>query len=212
MYPDHLPRVELPTPSRDGGGPLFSLLAKRRSLRKYENRPLLLQELSQLLWAANGVTRKQGRYLLRTAPSAGALYPVETYVLVTRVESLAPGIYHYEVPLHRLACLRSGSFGEELAQAALHQTMIAKAPCTFVWSMLPGRSQWKYGERAYRYICMDAGHIAQNVALTAVSLGMGSCQIAAFTDAEVNRVLALDGKEETALYITAVGFPAAEID
>lgn len=202
--------VDLPVPSRNTGKPLFLLLNERRSVRTYRNDHLALENLSQLLWAAQGVTRKHGRHLLRTAPSAGALYPVETYLLVNRVSSLSPGIYRYEAAEHRLALMRPGAWGPALARAALEQRMISDAPCTFVWSMIPSRSLGKYGERAYRYIFLDAGHIAQNVALAAVSLGLGSCQIAAFADQEVNDVLGLDGENETAIYMTSIGVSAGD--
>ncbi|MDW7652006.1 MAG: SagB/ThcOx family dehydrogenase [Bacillota bacterium] len=207
-YPETHQRVVLPAPGRTGGQSVFDLLSRRRSVRRYDAKELTLAELSQMLWAGQGISRDTGRHMFRTAPSAGALYPIETYVLVNRVNGLTSGIYHYEIPRHRLCLVRTGNFGGELAHAALGQQMVADAPCTFIWSAVTARSKWKYGERAYRYMYMDAGHIAQNTALAAVSLEMGSCQIAAFFDDEINAMIGLDGKEETVIYLTAAGRPA----
>jgi SagB-type dehydrogenase family enzyme len=148
-----------------------------------------------------------GEYALRAAPSAGALYPVETYLSVQMVEGIEPGIYHYNVRTHDLDRLRPGDFREAVAEAALDQGFLAEAAVVFAWTAVFARSKWKYKERAYRYVYLDAGHIAQNVALAAVALGLGSCQIAALYDDEVNAVLGVDGKEESILYMTALGRP-----
>ncbi|EEG76973.1 SagB/ThcOx family dehydrogenase [Dethiobacter alkaliphilus] len=207
-YPADHPRITLPEPMREGGKPLFTLCSKRRSVRRYQQEEVTLASLGQILWAAQGVTLNTGRHLFRTVPSAGALYPLETYVLANKVDGLAKGIYHYEVPGHRLTEVTSGDFGPALTHAALGQKMVQQASCTLIWSMIAARAKRKYSQRAYRYIYMDAGHSAQNVALAAVSLGLGSCQIAAFFDQEVNDLLGLDGQDETAIYLTAVGIPA----
>jgi SagB-type dehydrogenase family enzyme len=144
-------------------------------------------------------------YELRVAPSAGALYPVETYLSVQKVEGIGQGIYHYNVRLHELDLLRSGDLRFDLARAALDQDFLAEAAVVFAWTAVFPRSKWKYQERAYRYVYLDAGHIAQNVALAAVALGLGSCQVAALFDEEVNALLGVDGKEESIIYMTAVG-------
>jgi len=146
-------------------------------------------------------------YALRTAPSAGALYPVETYVIAHRVDSLEPGAYHYAVLERELERLRSGDLRLPVARAALDQGIAAEAAAVFVWSAIWRRSTWKYGQRAYRYAPLDAGHIAENVALAAVGLGLGTCQIAAFYDDEANALLDLDGDEESVIYMTVVGRP-----
>lgn len=204
-YPAELQRFELPKPDLSDGGPLFQVMARRRSVRSFAGRALAAKLLSQLLWAAQGITLNTGPYQFRTAPSAGALYPVETYVLVNRVDGFEPGIYHYGVQEHVLTLLREGDFSRVLARAVLGQGMVEKAAVVFAWSALVRRGTWKYEQRAYRYFYLDAGHIAQNVALAAVSLGLGSCQIGAYFDDEVNAVLQLDGEKETALYLTALG-------
>jgi SagB-type dehydrogenase family enzyme len=209
MFPEDIRHIELPAVPGGGGRPLFDVLKARRSVRTYSGGPMPLEDVSRLLWAAQGVTRRLGRHLLRTAPSAGALYPVETYILANRVTGIPTGLYRYEAGEHRLAEKRSGNLGPALAAAALQQKMVAEAPLVFIWTMVPARSAWKYRERAFRYICLDAGHIAQNVALAAVSLGYGSCQIAAFIDEEVNGLMGLEPEEESAIYMTTVGVPLA---
>jgi SagB-type dehydrogenase family enzyme len=204
-YPDR-PSVALPEPKRREGS-LDGSLRARHSVRRFSGDPVSLEDLSYLLWACDGITRRERGYEFRTAPSAGALYPVETYVAVNDVEGLAPGIYHYSVKHHALEQVRKGHLGEELARAALDQGMCASAPVVLIWTAIFERSRWKYGERAYRYVYLDAGHMAQNLALAAVSLGLGSCQIAATYDDEVNELLGVDGEEESVLYLSVVGRP-----
>ena len=203
-YPD-APKVKLPKPAGAGGMPIWEAVGKRRSVRDFRSSPLSATDLSQLLWASQGVTRVMGEYALRSAPSAGALYPVETYLSVQMVEGIEAGIYHYGVREHELDLLRTGDFRAAVAEAALDQGFLAEAAVVFAWTAIFARSKWKYKERAYRYVYLDAGHIAQNVALAAVALGLGSCQIAALYDDEVNAVLGVDGKEESILYMTALG-------
>jgi SagB-type dehydrogenase family enzyme len=201
------PRVELDVPDRAGGAPLWSVLAMRRSMRHFSTEPLMKAELSQLLWASQGVTKMQQGYAFRTAPSAGALYPVETYIVVNAVEDLEPGVYHYAVAQHELEQLRMGDFRMAVAQAALDQEMAYHAHVVFIWTGVFPRSKWKYQQRAYRYVYLDAGHIAQNVALAAVGLGLGSCQIGALYDDEVNALVDVDGVDESVVYLTVVGRP-----
>ena len=206
-YPPEMERVSLDEPDRSGGKPFFELLQTRRSERNYKTNPLSKEVLSQVIWAAQGITMATRHHQFRTAPSAGALYPVETYCLINRVADMKPGVYHYQVPDHALVLLKEGNYGAELARAALGQAMIRDAAFVLVWSAIVERSKWKYDQRAYRYIYMDAGHIAQNAALAAVSLGLGSCQIGAFFDEEVNSVIEVDGEAETAIYMTTIGAP-----
>jgi len=198
-------RVFLSPPQTSGGAPLWEVLAARRSVRLFEGEPLSEVELSQLLWAAQGITARAQGYAFRTAPSAGALYPVETYVVLNSVSGIEPGVYHYAVEDHSLEQLRVGDLGIEAARAALDQRMAALANIVFIWTAVFQRSKWKYRQRAYRYCYLDAGHLAQNVALAAVALGLGSCQIAALYDEEANRLLGLDGEQESTLYMTVVG-------
>lgn len=207
VYPE-APRFVLPKPEIRGGPPLWEVIARRRSRRSFARGPLPVGMLSQLLWAAQGISAEGQGLELRTTPSAGALYPVETYVLVQSVAGLEPGVYHYDVRGHALERLTAGDPSVRASEAALSQRFTASANVVFVWTAVFGRSVWKYAERAYRYVYLDAGHIAQNVALAAVALGLGSCQVAALFDDEVNGLLGVDGEAESTLYMTAVGRPA----
>ena len=163
--------------------------------------------MSFLLWASTGVQRSEHGYDFRTAPSAGALYPIETYIIINKGEGLEKGLYHYNIQSHALERLKVGDFGEEAAHAALEQEVCMEAPVVFIWTAIFERSKWKYRQRAYRYIYLDAGHIAQNLALSATSIGLGSCQIGAFFDEEINKIVGVEGIEESAIYLSAVGHP-----
>ena len=204
-YSSPLLTIRLPRPELSGGPRLWDTMRARRSARSYGSRPIHLQELSQLLWAAQGVTAEQHGYRFRAAPSAGALYPIETYAAAHNVHSLEMGLYHYSVPDHSLTQLRRGDLRAELTTAAIRQKMCAIAGLVFIWTAVIGRSAQKYAQRAYRYIYLDAGHIAQNVALACTALGLGSCPIAALFDDEVNAILEVDGYGEIVLYMTSVG-------
>jgi SagB-type dehydrogenase family enzyme len=197
--------ITLESPRLKGGKSLWETLRGRRSVRTYGRDPITHSELSRLLWAAQGITRRSGGAAFRTAPSAGALYPIETYLVVHRAAGLEPGIYHYAVLKHALEQLRVGDFRGPAARAALDQRIAFDADVVFAWSAMFERSKWKYGQRAYRYVYLDAGHIAQNVALAAVAMGLGSCQIAALYDDEANALFGVDGEKESVIYMTAVG-------
>lgn len=226
LYPQ-APVVPLPPPERASWPgadirpeeSLWYTLDRRRSVRQFVPDALEPADLSQLLWAANGITRPTPHHLFRTAPSAGGLYPIETYVVVNAVAGLEAGLYHYRLVGmaddgsldpdrgHALERLALGDFGAHAARAALDQSMVARAPVTFVWTAVFPRSRWKYRERAFRYVYLDAGHIAAHLSLAAVALGLGSCQVAAFFDDELNALLGVDGEEESAVYLTVVGRP-----
>lgn len=197
----------LPPPSRNTLT-VDDALRKRRSVREFSDRPLEVDDLSYLLWASTGIRESRGGHDFRTAPSAGALYPVETYVVVNSVQGVDAGLYHYNIKDHALELLREGHLGEEIAHAALEQDMCASAPVVMIWTALFERSRWKYGQRAFRYVYLDAGHVAANLALSAAATGLGSCQIAATFDDEVNGLLGIDGAEESVIYMSVVGRPA----
>jgi len=199
--------IRLPLPGSPVRFPFVEILSLRRSVREYSPRPLRLEEISFLLWASTGVQRKEGGHQFRTVPSAGALYPVDTYVIAHRVEGVECGVYHYGVSGHLLEEVAPGDFRGDLARAALFQEFCSEAAAAFVWTAVFPRAKWKYRERAYRYVYLDAGHIAQNLALAAVGLGLGSCQVAAFFDDEMNALLGVDGETESVIYMSAVGHP-----
>ncbi len=184
---------------------IIDALKKRRSIRSFSPKPLSEVELAFLLWASTGLQRREQGYDFRTVPSSGALYPIETYAAVNNVESLEKGLYHYSVEKHAIEELRLGNIGEELAHAALGQDILANAAVAFIWTAIFERSKWKYRQRAYRYIYLDAGHIGQNLAISATGIGLGSCQIGAFYDDEVNLILGIDGTNESAIYLSATG-------
>lgn len=186
-------------------GSLWKALATRRSRRAFIEEPISLAALSLLVFAAQGATARAGRIILRAAPSAGALYPVETYVAVNRVSGIEPGLYHYNVRLAALEELRSGGPGRDLAEAALGQDMCARAAAVFIFSAAADRCKYKYAQRAWRYIYLDAGHACENLLLAAEDLGLGSCAIGAFCDDDLNAFLEIDGESETAIYLAAVG-------
>ncbi|MEW6033152.1 MAG: SagB/ThcOx family dehydrogenase [Bacillota bacterium] len=203
-------RVELP-PARTSDGPgLWEALRTRRSVRKYLRLSLGLQDLSQLLWAAQGLTSSRGPRGLRTAPSAGACYPIDTYVAVGEVADLEPGLWRYEVDGHGLELTRPGDLRADLARAALGQTFLAICPAVFCFTLVLERTAARYGERAFRYACLDCGHLAQNLALAAAGLGYGTCMVGAFDDTAVAEVLGLDPTDprEVPLYLIPVGRPA----
>lgn len=180
--------LALPEPDRSGRYPLETLLQQRRSVRDYRNSPLALSDISQLLWAAQGVTQRQG---LRTAPSAGALYPLELYVVAGRVDGLPAGVYHYQPGGHRLLATYRGDRRDGLAQAALGQSWLADAAAVVVFAAVYERTARKYGERAARYVHMETGHAAQNLFLQAGALGLDSVVVGAFDDDAVATLLQL---------------------
>jgi len=204
-YPDS-ERVPLPPP-KGSTATLEDVLKRRRSVRLYRDRPLDLEQLSYLLWASTGISKEVKGSAYRTAPSAGALYPLETYLVVNDVEGLDKGIYHHNIREHSLELLRKGNFGADAARAALGQAMPRTAPVAFVWTAVFQRSRWKYEQRAYRYIYMDAGHMAENLALAAVSLDLGTVQIGALFDTECDELIGVDGEEEAVIYMSTVGWP-----
>jgi SagB-type dehydrogenase family enzyme len=187
---------ELPAPRLTGQVSLEEVLARRRSVRSFEATALTEAEIAQLSWAAQGSTTAEG---LRTAPSAGALYPLELYV------ALPAGLYRYDSDDHRLKTQSEKDLREELQRAALGQDAIGDAPAVFVITGVYERTAIKYGERRTpRYVQMEAGHAAQNLLLQAVALGLGAVPIGAFYDDSVRDVLALD-VAETPLYLIPVG-------
>ncbi|WP_455221213.1 SagB/ThcOx family dehydrogenase [Kaarinaea lacus] len=180
--------ISLPAPETTGGEPLQQLLQQRRSVREYKKTPLTLTQVGQMLWAAQGVTHPEG---LRTAPSAGALYPLQLYVFALNVEKLEPGIYHYQARQHQLELHREGDFGKALARAAYTQTWLQYAAVVFVFVANYEVTTVKYGKRGERYVHIEAGHAAQNLFLQAESLDLATVIVGAFYDDEVTNVLQL---------------------
>jgi SagB-type dehydrogenase family enzyme len=197
-------KVTLPT-DWDMDRELRQTLQYRRSCRRFGESAISIKDLSVLLWASQGITGRAGNFFLRAAPSAGALYPVETYLSVQNVETIDGGLYHFQPAEFSLDKLSGEFSGNKVAEAALGQSFLAQAGVVFIWSAILRRNFSKYGHRGMRYILMDAGHISQNLLLAAEALGLGACPVAAFYDDELNALLGLDGTEESVIYMAAVG-------
>jgi SagB-type dehydrogenase family enzyme len=203
--PDTQPII-LPRSWKTDGDSLWQVLQHRRSRRKFDEIPLSLQDLAALLWAAQGITGQAGRYFLRTSPSAGALYPIETYVAAVGVSGVEPGLYHFNVEDFLLETVRvDRDIGQKVANAALNQSFLARGKAVFILAAVFRRTMVKYGNRGGRYIWMDAAHICQNILLAAESLKRPACPVAAFYDEELNALLDLDGTEESTIYLAVVG-------
>lgn len=181
---------------------LAQALDQRRSIRTYADRAVTAEELAWLVHAGTGITAGDEK---RTAPSAGALYPIETYVAVNRVEGIDDGLYHVDVRDQALEVVRSGSVGGDLLIAGMGQEFLRDASVVFVLTGYFQRTRWKYHQRHYRYVCWEAGHIAQNLCLAGEAAGLGCCVVGAFLDGRMNDLLRIDGRQEAALGLVAVG-------
>ena len=193
--------IELPPPQLKGGGSLPEALQARRSVRSYSKAPVTLEEVAQLAWAAQGISGNQG---YRTAPSAGALSPLELYLVADRVTGLEPGLYRYLPGKHLLQQTSTRNLQTKLALAAYNQGALRKAAAIFVITGVEQRTARKYGKRAERYVHIEAGHAGQNLLLQATALGLGSVIIGAFIDSTVKTVLGLE-KGEQPISLLAVG-------
>ena len=193
--------IQLPTPLPDSDMSIEEALWTRRSVREYSEEPVPLEKVAQLLWAAQGVTSDRG---YRTAPSAGALYPLELYLAAGEVENLEAGVYRYEPEGHALIPVSSGDVRSELQAAGLEQSSIGDAPAVIVIAAVYERTSGKYGERGTRYVHMETGCAAQNIYLQAVSLDLGTVFIGAFYDQDVQRILSMQ-KDHQPLAIMPLG-------
>ncbi len=193
--------IKLPEPKHDSNTSIEEALLKRRSVRTFKDSPLSLAEVSQLLWAAQGITSQRG---LRTAPSAGALYPLEVYVVAGDVDGLQDGVYNYRPVRHELVRVVTGDKRMELCDAALGQTSVRNAAAVIVFAAVYERATIKYGDRGIQYVHIETGHAAQNVFLQTVPMSLGTVAIGAFYDDAVKKVLKMSDREHP-LYIMPVG-------
>ena len=186
---------------------LWETLNARQSVRHYSAESLSLNELSALLWFTQGIKRITPRPVtLRTVPSAGARHPFETYLLIQRVEGLRPGLYRFAAGSHALVKLNlSAGIVPQVLRTFSSQNMAANNAVTFIWAAVIYRTEWRYPQRGYRYMMIDAGHICQNLYLAAEGLGCGVCAMAAFDDDLLNQALGLDGKKMFAVYAASLG-------
>jgi SagB-type dehydrogenase family enzyme len=206
--------IDLPAPGevQVGAIDLREAIEGRRSVRRYAARPLTSAELSYLLWCTQGVKGVEGSHAtFRTVPSAGARHALETYLLVNRVAGLRPGLYRFLALEHKLTevDLRPG-IADAITQACWGQGMVKACAVTFIWVAVPYRMTWRYGQRGYRYMHLDAGHACQNLYLAAEAIAGGVCAIAAFSDEDMNRLLGLDGAHtergaQFVIYLATVG-------
>lgn len=192
--------MQLPEPSYDSDFSIEKTLCERRSIRYYTSEELLVQEVSQLLWAAQGITSRQSE---RTTPSAGALFPLQLYLVVGNVDYLEPAVYRYVPDGHEIETLAEGDIRLQLAQVALGQQFITEAAVNIIITAIYEKSTRKYGAHGIRYAHMEAGHAAQNIYLQATALNLGTVAIGAFDVNGVAQILKLEREE--ALYIMPVG-------
>ncbi|HEV2126489.1 MAG TPA: SagB family peptide dehydrogenase [Chloroflexota bacterium] len=202
---EQVPQAALPVPRLDGGLPTEEAINRRRSTREYSGEPMTLDELSRMLFLMGGINGERWGNRLRTAPSSGALYPVEAYTVAHNVTGLEPGVYHYGVKDHSLAQLRGGDLRDEVVSQGLSQQFLGQCNIVLFLTVIFQRMRFKYRDRTYRYGLLEAGHLGQNIYLAATSMGLGACAIGAFMDDEINTMLGVDGEEEAAVYMLAVG-------
>ncbi|MBN2541336.1 SagB/ThcOx family dehydrogenase [bacterium] len=193
--------IPLPEPIKDGGVSLEKAISIRRSTRAFKDEPLTIEEVGQLLWAAQGITGEGG--FKRAAPSAGALYPMEVYVVAGEVEDLPAGLYHYNVQEHALEQMREGDPRTEFEKVTVNQGMVTDAPITIILTAVYERTTVKYGDRGIKYVWIEAGHIGQNICLQAEALGLGTTTIGAFRDDKIKELL--EREKEEPLYVLPVG-------
>jgi SagB-type dehydrogenase family enzyme len=203
-YPD-APQIALPRPQLGGGLPTEEAINRRRSSRTYSATPMTQAELSRLLFLTGGINGERWGNRLRTAPSSGALYPIETYPVIHKVDGLSPGVYHYGVQDHSLAQLRAADLRSAVVQHGLSQEFLGQCSAVIFLTIILQRMRFRYQDRSYRYGLIEAGHLGQNLYLAATSMGMGACAIGAFMDDAINEMLGVDGVDEAAIYMLAVG-------
>ncbi|HII76695.1 MAG TPA: SagB/ThcOx family dehydrogenase [Methanolinea sp.] len=186
---------------------LRDAIEERRSLRHYTRDPLSLEELSYLLWCTQGIVQVQDPYYtLRNVPSAGGRHSFETYLLLNRVTGVKPGLYRYLSFSHRLLEMDTRlGIADRVMAACLGQAFVRASAVTFLWACVVYRMAWRYAERAWRLVHIDAGHAGQNLYLAAGQVGCGACAIGAFDDQQAADVLGIDGVNEFVIYCAAIG-------
>lgn len=206
-YDRATPTIDLPAPETLAiDASLTAVIKQRESRRRYNDSSFTLEELSYLLWTTQGVKDVLPNATRRTVPSAGARHAFETYLLVNRVDGLEPGLYRFLAIAHKLIRLDAApNIADQITDAALEQDQIKRSAVTFIWVAVPERMTWRYVERGYRYLFLDAGHVCQNLYLAAEAIHGGVCALAAFDDAALNTVLDLDGESQFVLYMGSVG-------
>lgn len=203
-YPG-VPVVALPEPDLSGGLTTEAAISRRRSTRDYAPAPMSQAELSRLLFLTGGISADRWGNARRTAPSSGALYPIEVYAVVHRVDGIEPGIYHYAYREHALEVVRVGDFRSQVVDQAIAQEFLGESGVVLFLTMILQRMRPKYQDRSYRYGLLEAGHLGENAYLAATSMGLGACGVGAFMDDAINAMLGVDGVEEAVVYMLAAG-------
>ena len=201
--------VALPEPSLAGGLPTARAIATRRSTRSYSGQPMSLDELSRFLFLTSGISADRFGNARRTAPSSGALYPIEVYPIVHNVDGVERGVYHYAYREHALELVRTEDMRRRVVEQGLGQEFLGQCGAVLFVTMILQRMRPKYEDRSYRYGLLEAGHVGENAYLAATEMGLGACGIGAFMDDAMNEMLGVDGVEEAVVYMLAVGHPAA---
>jgi SagB-type dehydrogenase family enzyme len=196
--------IDLPQVRLSSSMSLEEAIKKRRSVRSYSTDPLTLKEVSQILWSAQGITGALGNYPLRAAPSAGALYPLEIYLFVGNVADLSPGVYKYIPIRHKIYKIIDGDKRRALWEACHSQDWVLNAALDLVLTSVDERTTWKYGPRGIQYIFIEVGHVAQNIHLQCIALGLKSCPIGAFEDKKIIKILSLP-EGEYPRYVITIG-------
>ena len=201
--------VALSEPSLEGGLPTARAIATRRSTRSYSGQPMSLDELSRFLFLTSGISADKFGNARRTAPSSGALYPIEVYPIVHTVDGVERGVYHYAYREHALELVRTEDMRSRVVEQGLGQEFLGQCGAVLFVTMILQRMRPKYQDRSYRYGLLEAGHVGENAYLAATEMGLGACGIGAFMDDAMNEMLGVDGVEEAVVYMLAVGHPAA---
>jgi len=191
-YEDAIEKIQLPTPKFNEKIGFWDVIRNRKSSRSYSNNSITLMELSLLLFGISGITREYPQFAFRTVPSAGGLFPIETYAVINNVKDITPGIFHYNISEHKLELLKKGDFKQKVVAACLDQTITYNSAVNFIWTAVIERSKWKYLQRCYLYLVAEA-------------LDLGACTIGAIYDDELNQLLEIDGMNETSIYVGVVG-------
>lgn len=209
-YPEHAKLIDLAAPKDLAVGkmPLIDAINRRKSRRRFSDGALTLEELSFLLWAAQGVHEiaEKGAATRRTVPSGGSRHPFEVYLVINRVDGLEPGLYRYLALDHKLCFLRADpELSKKIARACLNQAFVGKGALALIWTALPYRAEWRYTTVAHKLIALDAGHSCQNLYLAAAAMGAGICAIGAYIQAELDALLQIDGSDEFSVYAAVIG-------
>ena len=205
VYQNVTSRIQLPKPEFSPDTRFWDIINKRHSSRAFSIKPISVMDLSLLLFGMSGLTRTFPNFAFRTVPSAGAKFPIEIYPIINNVSKVKEGVYHYNIQNHELELLKGGNFRKAFTNACYGQKMVTRSAVIFILTAMIDRTRITYGERSYRYIYLDGGHVGQNLYLAAEALGLNTCVIGRYYDDEINELLDLDENSEFTIYMGVVG-------